>query len=76
MFIPNKTNVEVLIKALNDDVVAFQKLVHLMNIKPSDIKTMLQEVNARINKYASNNNISREEAIEYYKNDILKIKIK
>lgn len=72
MFKPTKRNLDLLVRALNDDSIAFMSLVPLMGIPAKQIKAMLKAANDDIISYSNSNNVSREEAINYYVNDLLK----
>ena len=73
MFKPNTKNINILIKALNNDVIAFQQLLHISEMPPKVLKNMLSETNNRINETAKEQNISREESMNNYINDLKKL---
>lgn len=76
MFKPNKQNIEYIKKALNDDAIAFQKLVVLLKISPKLIKATLVNINSKIEEKSNNEHITKEEALNYYINDLLNNKVK
>ena len=76
MFKANKQNIEYIKKALNGDTIALQKLVVLLKISPKLIKSTLTHINDRIEEKSNNEHITKEEALNYYINDLLNNKVK
>ena len=76
MFKPNKQNIEYIKKALNGDTIAFQKLVILLKISPKLVKATLDNINNKVEEKSNNEHITKEEALNYYINDLLNNKVK
>lgn len=76
MFKPNKQNIEYIKKAINGDTIAFQRLVVLLKIPPKLVKATLDNINNRVEEKSNNEHITKEEALNYYINDLLNNKVK
>ena len=72
MFKPTKANIDLIVRAINDDTKAFMRLLIIMNINAAYLKAFIRGANNKINDYANEHNITREASIKHYIDDLKK----